>query len=136
MPYFPEIFKGTKVGDNVFGADDGWGVVVNIREEKRTVSMVFRDLGVVQHCNFDGRTDENYAAPTFWPERFVPGYYLHYFPAPKKLVKKTVDMWLNIYPYPNQLFAFKSEEDADASANLKKRLGSACHVVHEYFEEE
>ena len=136
-------FSNVKVGDKVFHILHGWGEVTMIDNERYTPKYFrVRFEGIAESLSFwkNGRgtmCDKN--PSVFWDEVkiFTP-------PKPKRIVEKTIEGWINIYPYSEDDIdivakscnLYKSSKLADQLALIEKRIGDAYHVIHRYIIEE
>ena len=134
---FPNIFENAKVGDLVFWTMNGWCKILNIYNDEE-----FPVLVGGTDCNGDiikakftlcGRLYPYYKFPTLFPEDKVPQYYLDLCPRPKRKVKKTLEIWVNIFP-DGGFTVYNSKKIADDLA-VSTRI--ACiKMIGEYEEEE
>ena len=95
---FPNIFENAKVGDLVFCVKIGWGTIKEIRSEFMHPISVSFELSANEEFMLDGRCSVADKLPTLFPENMVPQYYLDLCPRPKRKVKKTLEIWVNIFP--------------------------------------
>ena len=111
----PNIFENAKVGDLVFWVKIGWGTIKEIRSEFMYPISVSFELDTNEEFMLDGRCSVTDKLPTLFPENTVPQYYLDLCPRPKRKVKKTLEVWANIYPY-SKFSVYTSEELANKRA--------------------
>ena len=134
---FPNIFENAKVGDLVFWTTNGWCKIVDIRHGRDfpiAVEVIDED-GDPDETDFTlcGRRFKHDKFPTLFPEDKVPQYYLDLCPRPKRKVKKTLEIWTNVYPH-KEYFSYFSEELANKQASTGR---IACvKMIGEYEEEE
>lgn len=91
------LFDGVKNGDWACTAMNGWGKVY-VDESNENYPIVILTAFKSESFTYDGCYRGRDKAPTAWPEGKVPQYYLDiYGPPPKKMVKKKVKYFLNLY---------------------------------------
>ena len=114
----PEIFESAKVGDLVFFTKRGWGTIKGINMDTAHPICIEYD-GCEETFMLDGRYAGIDKFPTLFPENMVPQYYLDLCPRPKQKVKKTLEIWANIYP-DGKFNVYSSEELANKRASSRR----------------
>lgn len=121
---------GVRVGDKLWdAAEEEWVEVTSIGSA--TYPIVVRNKnGHFTACTLSGLVCTDSGTPRYYWDKvkIIPP------PRPKRKVKKTVELWVNVYNL-DICAAHKSKEDADINAS-KDRLGEAHHIIHEYEVEE
>ena len=134
---FPNIFENAKVGDWVFWTTNGWCKILNIKHSERFPVLVEGTDSdgdrIEVRFTLCGRLYTSDKFPTLFPENTVPQYYLDLCPRPKRKVKKTLEVWANIYP-GGKFNVYSSEKLADKRAG-SRRIGCA-KLTGEYEVEE
>ena len=123
----PPYFDGILVGDTVYSMGYGEAKVTDIDVAGDSI-RVNTSNGWVFYFTFKGvSTTTNYGLQTvFWSK---PVFDLP--PPPKRMVKKVVEGWFNIYPT-----TYYESEGAANQGQSKGRLGKAHFIHHEYEVEE
>lgn len=122
---------GVRVGDKLWDAAEGeWVEVISINGSATYPIAVKNENRYINGCTMSGCS---------WLDGGVPRYYWDKVeiippPRPKRKVKKTVELWANIYPNGGML-TWDTKKDADSNAS-SNRLGEAHHIIHEYEAEE
>jgi hypothetical protein len=86
-----ETFEDAKIGDRVWNERHGWGTISSTTNRKAFPLAIDFDNSHFDSYTKGGRWDLDDLNPTlFWDE-------IHFDipPKPKKMVKKTVDVWIN-----------------------------------------
>ncbi len=120
---------GVRVGDKLWDAAEGeWVEVTSIGSDTYPI-VVKNENRHFTACTLSGLVYADSGIPRYyWDEiKIIPP------PRPKRKVKKTVELWVNIYP--NGALPWNTREDADSTAT-PDRLGEAHHIIHEYEAEE
>ena len=133
----PNIFENAKVGDWVFWTTNGWCKILNIKHSERFPVLVEgtdSDGDIIEvRFTLCGRLYTSDKFPTLFPEDKVPQYYLDLCPRPKRKVKKTLEIWVNIFP-DGGFTVYNSKKIVDDLA-VSTRI--ACiKMIGEYEEEE
>ena len=97
----PNIFENAKVGDSVFWTVCGWCKIIKINHDAEFPITVEGTDGdgdeMTDTFTMCGRPHILEKFPTLFPEDKVPQYYLDLCPRLKRKVKKTLEIWANIY---------------------------------------
>ena len=127
-------FDGIRVGDNVYSMGYGEAKVTDIDVAEDSI-RVSTSNGWIFYFTFKGvSTTTSYGFQTvFWSE---PIFDLP--PPPKRMVKKAVEGWVNIYPASSVEWTSTiwPTEDKANQVILNGRLGKAHFIRHEYEVEE
>jgi hypothetical protein len=106
-------FDGIKVGDRVYSFICGWTIVTEV-DLNRTYSITTAlKSGLSVNYTLDGRYYHGDDVPQslFWDEpQFTPP------PRPKRLVKKQLEGWVNVYKRGNEVY-YSSIYDTEADAH-------------------
>lgn len=127
-------FDGIKVGDRVYSIICGWAIVTEV-DLNRTYPIVIKaENGAIESYTFDGRffLEEGYPQGLFWDEpQFTPP------PRSKRLVKKQLEGWVNVYKGGNEVYyssIYNTEADAYDVADTD--LIACVKITGEYEVEE
>jgi len=123
-------FSSARVGDRVWEVRWGWGTVVSIKTDNSYPVNVELDIGGGEfNFTFDGKFESTDLHPSlFWDKILfvVP-------PRPKRMVKKTLEGWVNVYPEDSPLKTFHFVKDRPHADGLAEQTRIACvHVTGEY----
>jgi hypothetical protein len=123
-------FEKAQVGDKVWSVEYGWGKIVDINNSLRyPITVEFNDFASLKLFSFHGSYEDHQTL--FWDEIPIVAP-----PRPKRMVRKAVEFWLNIYPEnPYRYIVFPTREEADLNGNIWRRI--ACvNLTGEYEVEE
>ena len=123
-------FSSARVGDRVWEVRWGWGTVVSIKTDNSYPVNVELDIGGGEfNFTFDGKFESTDLHPSlFWDKILfvVP-------PRPKRMVKKTLEGWVNVYPDDSPVKRFHFIKDRKFSDEIAEPTRIACvHVTGEY----
>jgi len=126
-------FESAKVGDWVWSSTQGWGSVIDNHDGTTyPIRVSFNNGNIITTFTTNGMRVESDKYPTlFWDEVKITA------PSkPKRMVKRVVEGWVNIYPNNhNSSTLFKTKEIA-VNARSRYALGDPFFIHHEYETEE
>jgi len=109
-------FDGIKVGDRVYSIICGWTIVTEV-DLNRAYPITIAKSGLSINYTLDGRyyLDDDAPQSLFWdaPQFTSP-------PRPKRLVKKQLEGWVNVYKRGNEVYyssIYNTEYDAAEAAD-------------------
>lgn len=128
-------FENARVGDRVWDFGLGWGNIATVEAVKSCDTQVSVTIDV----QFDCRECITYnvqgvfvsVRTLFWDEiKFEAP------PRPKRMVKKVVEGWVNIYADGTSACIYETKVEADKGSSGGRRLGGPLFICHEYEVEE
>lgn len=128
-------FSKARVGDRVYSMKHGWGTIVAIKNNVDHPIKVHLDDEdrVPVSCTFEGKHYSMDESPTFFwskPEISDP-------PAPKRMVKRKVEGWVNLYRDGQVSYQLLSKDEADMDkVTLSRNCIGQVFISHEWEEEE
>lgn len=127
-------FDGIKVGDRVYSIICGWTIVTEVDLNRVYPITTALKSGLSITYTLDGRyyLDDNAPQSLFWD---VPQFTLP--PRPKRLVKKQLEGWVNVYKGDNEVYyssIYNTEADAYDVADTD--LIACVKITGEYEVEE
>lgn len=126
-------FDGIKVGDRVYSIICGWTIVTEV-DLNRSYPITAAKSGLSINYTLDGRyyLDDDAPQSLFWDvPQFTPP------PRPKRLVKKQLEGWVNVYKGGNEVYysaIYNTEADAYDAADTD--LIACVKITGEYEVEE
>lgn len=122
-------FDGIKVGDRVYDMRWGWGEVVNVGGGNYPISVDFEPRIRTSFC-MDGKWTDDSLQTLFWSKpEFIPP------PRPKRVVKRTIERWVNVYDGPELADCFMNEKQANYGHTVFTRssaytaMGCPCRIA-------
>lgn len=83
--------KKEDVGRRVWDFSRGWGEIKQFCTGDYPISVLL-DSGIIISFSVDGRYSKHHSTSLFWDEiKFTEP------PRPKRMIKKTIEKWINIY---------------------------------------
>lgn len=124
--------KTARVGDRVWSIQLGGAEIMEVSNpDIHTYPITVRNKdGGVEYYTMTGRADEDDIAPSLYygpPDIIGP-------PKPKRMVKRVLHRWVNVYPMDKPDVAHPTKEDADRRADLSTRI--ACVEINQEYEVE
>jgi hypothetical protein len=106
-------FENARAGDRVWSVEHGWGEIIQILPHKDCKLNVLVGEDRIVAITEDGKNSpQERAQRWFWDEVKIEAP-----PRPKRKVKRTIEGWVNIYPYPSgRSILYDSKEEADRGA--------------------
>jgi hypothetical protein len=106
-------FENARVGDAVWYEGLGWGEVSDIDEERKLPLVVEFEQGTIRFFSLNGVKQGDINQTLFWDE--IP---IIAPPRPKRMVTKTVEVWMNVYSdIKNNTWLTQEAADKYASPN-------------------
>jgi len=123
------------VGRKVWHITKGWGKITEYKSEKPgvknpRVDCTF-DIKGYGMTTYDFNTDGRYTLYDNLPSIYWNEIQIYEPPKPKRIVKKKVEVWLNVYNEYTSEYVYKTKEEADKRKDIER---TACVKVSGEYE--